>query len=75
MKKETTVLLGGTMPAVGADITTDTARIYSRHGRVRLGFSGEDQVVKIPGLLDQAVQLMQKFIAPSSQSPRMIPWK
>ena len=75
MKKETTVLLGGTMPEVGADITTDTARIYSRHGRVRLGFSGEDQVVKIPGLLDQAVQLMQKFIAPSSQSLRMIPWK
>ena len=76
MKKETTVLLGdGSMPAVGADITTDTARIYSRHGRVRLGFSGEDQVIKIPGLLDQAMHLMQKFIAPSSQSLRSIAWK
>jgi hypothetical protein len=67
-KKETTVLLGdGPMPAVGSDIITDTARIYSRHGRVRLGFSGEDYVTETPGLMDQAIQLMQKLIMPSSQ--------
>jgi hypothetical protein len=67
-KKETTVLLGdGPMPAVGSDVITDTARIYSRHGRVRLGFSGEDDVIEPPGLMDQAIKLMQKLITPSSQ--------
>jgi hypothetical protein len=78
-KKETTVLLGdGSMPAdwpaVSADITTDTARIYSRR-RVRLGFSGEDEVVKVPGPLDRAKQLVRKFIAPSAQSYSRVPWK
>jgi hypothetical protein len=67
IKKETTVLLGDAMPAVGSDIVTDTARIYSRHGRVRLGFSGEDYVIEPPGLMDHAMQLMQKLIAPSCQ--------
>jgi len=67
-KKETTVLLGdGPMPAVGSDFITDTARIHSRHGRVRLGFSGEDYVIEPPGLMDQAIKLMQKLITPSSQ--------
>jgi len=74
-KKEITVLLGdGSMPAVGADITTDNARVYSRR-RVRLGFSGEDEIVKAPGLLDHTKQLMQKFTAPSPQSYSRIPWK
>ncbi len=67
-KKETTVLLGdGPIPTVGPDNITDTARIYSRHGCVRLGFSGEDYVVERPRLMDQAVQLMQKLITPLSQ--------
>ncbi|KAF8493196.1 hypothetical protein F5888DRAFT_841391 [Russula emetica] len=67
-KKETTVLLGdGPMPAVGSDIITDTARIHSRRGRVWLGFSGEDYVTETPGLMDQAIRLMQKLIMPSSQ--------
>jgi hypothetical protein len=67
-KKETTVLLGdGPMPAVGSDVITDTARIYSRHGRVRLGFSGEDKLIEPPGLVDQAIQLVQKLITPSYQ--------
>jgi hypothetical protein len=70
IKKETTVLLGdGPMPAVGSDTITNTARICSRHGRVRLGFSGEDYVIEPPGLVDQAIQLVQKLIAPSSQKP------
>ena len=74
-KKETTVLLGdGSIPAVGADITTDTARIYTRR-RIRLGFSGEDEVIKVPGPLDHAKKLVQKFIAPSAQSYSRIPWK
>jgi len=65
---ETTVLLGdGPIPAVGSDIITDTARIYSRHGRVRLGFSGEDSVVDTPGLMDQALQVVHKLIMPLSQ--------
>lgn len=76
VKQETTILLGdGPMPAVGSDIITDTARLYSRHGRVRLGFSGEDQVVKIPGLMDQAMQFVQKLIGPSSPSHCRVPWK
>jgi hypothetical protein len=67
-KKETTILLGdGPMPAVGSDIITDTARIHSRHARVRLGFSGEDFVVETPGLMDQAMKLMQKLIMPAFQ--------
>ena len=67
-KKGTTVLLGdGPMPAVGSDIITDTARIHSRHARVRLGFSGEDFVVETPGLMDQAMKLMQKLIMPAFQ--------
>jgi hypothetical protein len=67
-KKETTVFLGdGPMPTVGSDVITDTARIYSRYGCVRLGFSGEDYVIETPGLIDQAMQLMQKLIKPCSQ--------
>jgi len=67
-KRETTVLLGdGPMPAVGSDIITDTARIHSRHVRVRLGFSGEDYVTESPGLMSQAIQLMRKLIMPSSK--------
>jgi hypothetical protein len=67
-KKETTVLLGdGPMPAVGSDIITDTARIHSRRGRVWLGFSGEDYVTETPGLMDQAIRLVQKLMMPSSQ--------
>jgi hypothetical protein len=67
--KETTVLLGdGPVPQVGSDSTTDAARIYSRHGRVRLGFSGEDSFNEPPKLMDQALQLMMdKLILPSSQ--------
>jgi hypothetical protein len=76
VKKETTVHLGdGPMPVAGSDITTDIARLYSRHGRVRLGYSGEDYITKPPGLVDQAVQLMQKLIAPSAQSHCRAPWK
>ncbi|KAH9992983.1 hypothetical protein BJV74DRAFT_833912 [Russula compacta] len=66
-KKETTVLLGaGSMPIVGSDTITDTARIYSRHGRVRLGFSGEDHFAEPPKLMEQAMKLVQKLIT----SPR-----
>ena len=67
-KNETTILVGnGPMPAVGSDVVIDTARIYSRHGRVRLGFSGEDIVVEPSGLMDQAIQFVQKLITPSSK--------
>ncbi len=67
-KKETTILLGdGPMPTVDSDAIIDTARIYSRRGRESVGFSGEDYVVESPGLMDQAIKLMQKLITPSSQ--------
>ncbi|KAH9053623.1 hypothetical protein EDB87DRAFT_1580956 [Lactarius vividus] len=66
--KETTVLVGdGPMPQVGSDSITDTARLYTRRGRVRLGFSGEDYFTEPPKLIEQAVQMMQKLImAPKS---------
>ncbi|KAI9464441.1 hypothetical protein BJY52DRAFT_1249070 [Lactarius psammicola] len=65
--RETTVLIGdGPMPQVGSDNITDTARLYSRRGRVRLGFSGEDYFNEPPNLIEQAVQMMQKLIMPSS---------
>ncbi|KAI9433595.1 hypothetical protein H4582DRAFT_990309 [Lactarius indigo] len=61
--KETTVLIGdGPMPQVGLDSITDTARLYSRHGRVRLGFSGEDYFTEPPKLIEQAVQMVQKLM-------------
>ena len=76
VKKEITVHLGdGPMPVAGSDITTDIARLYSRHGPVRLGFSGEDYITKSPGLVDQAMQLMQKLVAPSSQTHIRALWK
>ncbi|KAH9172933.1 hypothetical protein EDB89DRAFT_820725 [Lactarius sanguifluus] len=63
--RETTVLVGdGPMPQVGSDSITDTARLYTRHGRVRLGFSGEDYFTEPPKLIEQAVQMMQKLIMP-----------
>ncbi|KAI0306071.1 hypothetical protein B0F90DRAFT_1695818 [Multifurca ochricompacta] len=66
--RETTVLIGdGPMPQVGLENVIDTARLHSRHGRVRLGFSGEDYFTEPPKLIEQAVQLMQKLIMPSSQ--------
>ncbi|KAH9952848.1 hypothetical protein BC827DRAFT_1252069 [Russula dissimulans] len=66
--KETTVLLGdGPMPHVGSDNITDTARISSRHGPVRLGFSGEDYFTERPGLVEHAMQLVQKFVVPKIQ--------
>ncbi|KAI0272351.1 hypothetical protein BC834DRAFT_966397 [Gloeopeniophorella convolvens] len=66
---ETTLLLGnGPVPQVGAENTTDTARLYSRHGRVRIGFSGEDTFTEPLNLMEQAAQLIQKFIIPSEKS-------
>ena len=66
--KETTVLVGdGPMPELGTNSITDTARIRSRHGRVRLGYSGEDYFTEPPKLMDQAIQFVQKIIVPSLQ--------
>ena len=65
--REITVLIGdGPMPQVGLDKITDTARLYSRHGRVRLGFSGEDYFDEPPKFIELAVQMMQKLIMPKS---------
>lgn len=71
--KETTVLLGdGPMPQVGADHITDTARLYSRHGRIRLGYSGEDYFTEPPTLIDQAVKVVQKLIVDKFITPRLL---
>jgi len=66
--KETTVLLGdGPMPEIGPDSITDAARIRSRHGHVRLGYSGEDYFTEPPKFMDQAIQFVQKRLVPSLQ--------
>jgi hypothetical protein len=67
--RETTVIIGdGPVPRLGSDNITDTARLHSRRGRVRLGFSGEDYFNEPPNLIEQAVQMMQKLIMPKYQS-------
>lgn len=74
--KETTVLVGdGPMPQVGLDDITDTARLYSRHGRIRLGYAGEDHFTEPPKLIDQAVKMVQKLIVEKLIMPRALPSK
>jgi len=74
--KETTVLVGdGPMPQVGSDDITDTARLYSRHGRIRLGYSGEDFFTEPPKLIDQALKVVQKLIMEKVIMPRSLPPK
>jgi hypothetical protein len=69
--RETTVLIGdGPVPQVGLDSITDTARLYSRHGRVRLGFSGEDYFNEPPKLIEQAVRVIQRLIAQKLIMPK-----
>lgn len=76
MDKEATVLIGdGPMPQVGADHITDTARLYSRHGRIRLGFSGEDYFIEPPKLIDQAVKMVQKLITEKLITHKVLPPK
>jgi len=72
--KEATVLIGndGLMPQLGADSITDTARLYSRHGRIRLGFSGEDYFTEPPKLIDQAVKMVQKLITEKLLPPKAL---
>ena len=73
MDKEATVLIGdGPMPQVGADNITDAARLYSRHGRIRLGFSGEDYYTEPPRLIDQAVKMVQKLIMEKVITPKIL---
>jgi len=61
--RETTVILGdGPLSEAGSESFTDAARLYSRYGRVRLGFSGEDYFNEPPKLIEQAVHRMQKLI-------------
>jgi hypothetical protein len=74
--RETTVLIGdGPVPQVGSDSITDTARLYSRHGRIRLGFSGEDYFTEPPKLIDQALKMVQKLIVEKLITPRLLPTK
>jgi len=69
--KETTVLIGdGPIPVVGSDNVTDTARLYSRHGRIRLGYSGEDSFTEPPKFIDQAMKMVQKLVVEKLITPR-----
>ena len=62
--KETVVLVGkNAIPEVGLTSTGDLARLCSRTGRVRLGFSGEDAFNEIEGVIAKAWHLFQKLTA------------
>jgi hypothetical protein len=70
--KETTVMIGdGPLPVVGSDNVADTARLYSRHGRIRLGYSGEDSFVEPPKFIDQAVKMVQKLVVEKLITPKL----
>ena len=72
--KETTVMVGnGPVPVVGSDNVTDTARLYSRHGRIRLGYSGKDSFVEPPKLIDQAMKMVQKLVVEKFITPKLSP--
>ena len=57
--RETIVLVGNTIPQVGANGTGDLARLFAHSGFVRLGFSGEDVFNESGGIISN---LFQKFI-------------
>jgi hypothetical protein len=59
--RETVVLVGNNaIPQVGANGTGDLARLCTRSGIVRLGFSGEDVFNESGGVISQ---LFQKLTA------------
>ncbi|KAI0272348.1 hypothetical protein BC834DRAFT_840677 [Gloeopeniophorella convolvens] len=66
--RETIVLLGDVGP-VGDASSGDLARLYTRSGRVRLGFSGEDTFTESEGIIAQATQMFQRLTTSSSPRP------
>ena len=60
--RETVVLIGNdAFPGAGFTSTGDLARLYSRSGRLRLGFSGEDSFTESEGVVAMATQMFQKL--------------
>jgi len=60
--KETVVLIGNdAVPGAGFTSAGDLARLYSRSGRLRLGFSGEDSFTESEGVVAMATQMFQKL--------------
>jgi hypothetical protein len=68
----TTVLIGDGPMQEGADNITDIARLRSRRGCVRLGFSGEDYFTEPPRLIDQAVKMVQKLVKEKLMAPKAL---
>jgi len=60
--RETVVLIGNeAFPGAGFTSAGDLARLYSRSGRLRLGFSGEDSFTESEGVVAMATQMFQKL--------------
>jgi len=53
---ETVVLIGNGAPTPGLPNVGDLARLYSRSGRLRLGFSGEDSFTESGSIIGQIFQ-------------------
>lgn len=64
--RETAVLVGNNViPQVGASGTGDLARLCTRSGRVRLGFSGEDAFNESGGVISN---IFEKLTSRSARS-------
>jgi hypothetical protein len=64
--RETVVLVGNDIfPGGGYASTGDLARLCSRSGRLRLGFSGEDSFTETEGVVAMATQMFQKLTVKS----------
>lgn len=65
--RETIVLVGNNaVPEIGPSNTGDLARLCTRTGRVRLGFSGEDVFNESEGVIAKATHLFQKLTTKSA---------
>jgi hypothetical protein len=57
---ETVVLIGNVAPPTpGFSSVGDLARLYSRSGRLRLGFSGEDSFTENGSVIGQIFQMLR----------------
>lgn len=65
--RETVVLVGnGAASQVGLTSTGDLARLCTRSGLVRLGFSGEDAFIESEGVMAMATGLLRKLTTRSA---------
>ncbi|KAI9510510.1 hypothetical protein F5148DRAFT_571172 [Russula earlei] len=65
--QETVVFVGGgAFPQAGPSSNGDLARLCTRSGLLRLGFSGEDAFIESEGVMAKAVNLFQKLTTKSA---------